>query len=97
AVTYNEPPVEVWIEYASSNENHYIMVRDNGIGIPRGDIESIFEPFYTGGSSQEHNGGKAGLGLPVANKYVQLHGGDITVTSEVGKGSTFTIRIPREV
>ena len=97
AATYNEPPVEVWIEYASSNENHYIMVRDNGIGIPRGDIESIFEPFYTGGSSQEHNGGKAGLGLPVANKYVQLHGGDITVTSEVGKGSTFTIRIPREV
>lgn len=97
AVKYNEPPGKVWIRYTRSNENHYIMVCDNGIGIPRDDIGSIFEPFYTGDAGQGREGNRAGLGLPTANKYIRLHGGDITVASEVGKGSTFTIRIPREV
>ncbi|KAF5082806.1 Adaptive-response sensory-kinase SasA [anaerobic digester metagenome] len=97
AVKYNEPPEKVWIRYTRSNENHYIMVCDNGIGIPEDVIKSIFEPFYIGDAEQACKGGSAGLGLSIANKYVQLHGGDITVTSKVGEGSTFTIRIPREV
>ncbi|WP_231476504.1 PAS domain-containing sensor histidine kinase [Methanoculleus sp. MH98A] len=97
AVKYNEPPEKVWIRYTRSNENHYIMVCDNGIGIPGDIIESIFEPFYIGDARQDREGGSTGLGLSIANKYVLLHGGDITVTSEVGEGSTFTIRIPREV
>ncbi|BBL69155.1 sensor histidine kinase [Methanoculleus chikugoensis] len=97
AVKYNEPPEKVWIRYTGSNENHYIMVCDNGIGIPGDIIESIFEPFYIGDARQACTEGSTGLGLSIANKYVKLHGGDITVTSEVGEGSTFTIRIPREV
>lgn len=98
AVKYNEPPEKVWIRYTRSNENHYIMVCDNGIGIPKNIIESIFEPFYIGGAGEQAcKGGSTGLGLSIADKYVRLHGGDITVTSEVGEGSTFTIRIPREV
>jgi PAS domain S-box-containing protein len=97
AVKYNEPPVNVWIRYTGSNENHHIMVCDNGIGIPRDIIKSIFEPFYIGDAKRASEGGSTGLGLTIANKYVRLHGGDITVTSEVGEGSTFTIRIPREV
>ncbi len=98
AVKYNEPPEKVWIRYAESNENHYIMVCDNGIGIPADIIESIFGPFYIGGAEKKNrNGGRTGLGLSIASKYVQLHGGEITVTSAVGEGSTFTIRIPREV
>ena len=98
AVKYNKPPENVWIRYAESNENHYIMVCDNGIGIPADIIRSIFGPFYIGGA--EKLGRKSGRicpGLSIANKYVQLHGGEITVTSVVGEGSTFTIRIPREV
>lgn len=97
AVKYNEPPEKVWIRYTGSNENHYIMVCDNGIGIPRDIIKSIFEPFYIGDARQACNEGSTGLGLSIANKYVKLHGGDITVMSEMGEGSTFTIRIPREV
>ncbi|WP_292517347.1 PAS domain-containing sensor histidine kinase [Methanoculleus sp.] len=98
AVKYNELPKKVWIRYAESNNNHYIMVCDNGIGIPGDIIGSIFRPFYTGGIEQQNRkSGKTGLGLAIANKYVQLHGGEITVTSVVGEGSTFTIRIPREV
>lgn len=98
AVKYNDPPEKVWIRYTRSNENHYIMVCDNGIGIPKNIIESIFEPFYIGGAGDPAcKGGSTGLGLSIADKYVRLHGGDITVTSEVGEGSTFTIRLPREV
>ena len=98
AVKYNEPPKNVWIRYAESNNNHYIMVCDNGIGIPADVIESIFGPFSTGNAGKLHRkSGKIGLGLMIARKYVRLHGGEITVTSVVGEGSTFTIRIPKEV
>ena len=98
AVKYNEPPKEVRIHYTESNRNHYIMVCDNGIGIPRDALESIFDPFYVGGADKlNRKGGQMGLGLAIANKYIQLHGGEITVTSVVNDGSTFTIRIPREV
>lgn len=98
AVKYNEPPEKVWIRYAGSNENHYIMVCDNGIGIPEDIVDAIFRPFYIGEAEKKgRKGGRTGLGLSIANKYVLLHGGEITVTSVVGEGSTFTIRIPREV
>jgi signal transduction histidine kinase len=98
AIKYNEPPEKVWIRYAGSNENHYIMVCDNGIGIPAETIGSIFRPFYIGNAEKQNSkGGRTGLGLSIANKYALLHGGEITVTSAVGEGSTFTIRIPREV
>ncbi len=98
AVKYNEPPKKIWIRYAESNKNHYIMVCDNGIGIPAGTIKSIFGPFYMGGAERlNRNVGRMGPGLSIADKYVRLHGGEITVTSVVGEGSTFTIRIPKEV
>ena len=98
AVKYSKPPENVWIRYVESNENHYIMVCDNGIGIPADIIRSIFGPFYIGGAEKlGRNSGRICPGLSIANKYVQLHGGEITVTSVVGEGSTFTIRIPREV
>jgi signal transduction histidine kinase len=74
------------------------MVRDNGIGIPADIITSIFGPFAIGSIGQPtRNGCSTGLALPIANKYIRLHGGEITVTSVVDEGSTFTIRIPREV
>ena len=98
AVKYNRPPKKVWIRYRGSNKNHYIMVCDNGIGIPSDRIESIFRPFYIGGAEKlNRKGGRIGLGLAIANKYVQLHGGEITVTSREGEGTTLTIRIPEEV
>jgi len=98
AVKHNEPPKKVWIRYAESNQNHYIMVRDNGIGIPADIIASIFGPFSIGSVGQPiRTDCHTGLTLPVANRYIRLHGGEITVTSVVGEGSTFTIRIPKEV
>ena len=98
AVRYNDPPKGVWIRYRESPENHYIMVCDNGRGIPKEKIRSIFDPFYIGDAcDQDKKGGGVGLSLSIANRYVRLHGGEITVASQVGEGSTFTIRIPKEV
>ncbi|MGB1885038.1 MAG: hybrid sensor histidine kinase/response regulator, partial [Gammaproteobacteria bacterium] len=71
-------------------ENDMVVVRftDQGIGIPNSDLAKIFDPWFT--SSTEG----AGLGLAVVHSVMQQHGGDITVKSEVGKGSVFTLRLP---
>jgi|GEM_PF-2826380 len=66
-----------------------ITVDDNGCGIPQSAISKIFEPFYT---SDEENG--TGLGLSIVQGIVHEHGGEITVMSVLGQGTTFTIRLP---
>ncbi|WP_435006252.1 ATP-binding protein [Tundrisphaera lichenicola] len=66
-----------------------VIVADNGTGIPPGEIEKIFEVFASTKGSRG-----TGLGLPVSQKIAREHGGQIAITSEVGKGSTFTIEIP---
>jgi two-component system, NtrC family, sensor kinase len=66
-----------------------ITVEDNGCGIPEEDLDKIFTLFVS------HKGGRGtGLGLPVSQKIVKEHGGEIRVTSQVGKGSQFTIELP---
>jgi signal transduction histidine kinase/CheY-like chemotaxis protein len=68
-------------------------VRDTGVGIATAELGSIFHPFY-----QTAHGARAsegtGLGLTIARQYAGLMGGELTVTSEVGKGSTFTLSLP---
>ncbi|MEQ8969130.1 MAG: PAS domain-containing sensor histidine kinase [Coleofasciculus sp. C1-SOL-03] len=68
------------------------QVRDQGIGIPAADIPHIFEPFHRGKNIDSIPG--SGLGLTVAKTCVNLHGGNISVTSELGVGTTFTVTIP---
>ncbi|MDR6159809.1 signal transduction histidine kinase [Chryseobacterium sp. SLBN-27] len=65
-----------------------ISVQDNGIGIPENIYERIFEPNFTSKNSG------MGLGLSMVRKMVEDYKGEITVKSEVGKGSTFTITLP---
>jgi PAS domain S-box-containing protein len=98
AVRYNNPPRRVWIAYASDDQNHYISVRDNGIGIGEKGLAAIFKPFYLAdGANLSRPTNRLGLGLAIAREYVRSHGGEITVQSTLGKGSTFTVRIPKEV
>lgn len=70
----------------------YVSVRDNGIGIPREYHEKIFESFVQV-KKNINDGVGSGLGLAIAKKIVELHGGDIWVESEEGKGSTFTFTL----
>ena len=66
-----------------------VIVADNGTGIPAGEVDKIFEVFASTKGSRG-----TGLGLPVSQKIVREHGGQIAITSEVGKGSTFTVELP---
>ena len=70
-----------------------IAVSDTGAGIPPDALESIFEEFQqVKGSDPQHKG--TGLGLPITKGFAELLGGSISVQSELGKGSTFTVRVP---
>jgi two-component system cell cycle sensor histidine kinase PleC len=71
-----------------------ISVRDTGVGIAPEDQPKIFEEFRQVGSDSTHKTEGTGLGLTLAKKFVELHGGKIWVESEVGKGSTFTFTLP---
>jgi len=70
-----------------------IAVSDTGTGIPADALGTIFEEFQqVAGSDPQHKG--TGLGLPITKGFSELLGGSISVESEVGKGSMFTVRIP---
>jgi signal transduction histidine kinase len=72
-----------------------LAVRDQGVGISRADQSNLFTPFFRADNSTTRAVGGTGLGLAIAKRLVELHGGDISVVSEPGKGSTFTVRLPR--
>jgi signal transduction histidine kinase len=69
-------------------------VRDTGIGIPPEKLESVFGEFSQADASTTRNYGGTGLGLAISRRFCRMLGGDLTVVSEPGSGSTFTIRIP---
>jgi PAS domain S-box-containing protein len=98
AITYSKPPRFITITYSSDQQDpcHRISVADNGIGIPDYALSSIFEPFQLVDAAKlSRQYGRIGISLSIARKIVQLHGGDITVRSTVGAGSTFTIYLPK--
>jgi signal transduction histidine kinase len=68
-------------------------VSDRGRGIPQDDQVHLFEDFHRGSNVEEVPG--TGLGLAVARRAAEIHGGSISVTSRVGEGSTFVVRLPR--
>ena len=78
--------VQTWQE----NGSVWIEVSDTGVGIPAKNLIKIFEPFFT----TKEAGKGTGLGLSITYEIVQKHKGEITVKSDVGKGTTFTVRIP---
>ncbi len=71
-----------------------IRVTDSGVGIPPEQLRLIFEPFYTTKEPDEHGHGGTGLGLSVCRQIIEQHNGRIRVESQLGKGSTFTVKLP---
>jgi hypothetical protein len=74
-----------------------MSVTDSGIGIPPEKIDHVFDEFSQADETTTRDYGGTGLGLPISRRFCQMMGGDITVESTVGTGSTFTIRLPLEV
>ncbi|HEY9829708.1 MAG TPA: PAS domain S-box protein [Stenomitos sp.] len=95
AVKYSPQGGEIELEIIRSPEGILFKVYDTGIGIPLSDQPHLFEAFHRGANVESIPG--SGLGLTVAKKCVELHGGRITFTSEVGVGTTFTVMIPIEI
>ncbi len=99
AIKYTDEGGSVWVSLTTTETMAVYTVEDTGIGIPSENLTQIFERFYrvdkarARGSGGTARGG-AGLGLAIANSIIEAHDGDITVESEVGVGSTFTVTIP---
>ena len=86
--TGGRPDAQVSLDLLQDNQSTQIKIQDNGIGIPKSQLKSIFSLF----ESTKGNRG-TGLGLPVSQKIIQEHGGDISVVSVVDQGTTFTIHL----
>ena len=71
-----------------------LRVADTGCGIPPDQLRLIFEPFYTTKQPDEHGHGGTGLGLSVCRQIIEQHQGRIRVESLVGRGATFTVKLP---
>jgi len=84
----------VSISYESDTRDK-ILVHDNGDGIPSQHLERLFERFYRVDRARSRDMGGTGLGLAIVKHLALLHHGEVTVTSELGKGSTFTIHLPK--
>ena len=93
AIKFNKPNGRVTISTGYDGKSVTVSVSDTGIGISKEDLPHVFERFYK--ADKARTGGGSGLGLAIAKHTVQAHGGDISVRSEEGKGSTFTFSLPR--
>jgi PAS domain S-box-containing protein len=80
--------------FQQEGERIIFEVRDSGIGMTPEQIDKLFQPFTQADTSTTRKYGGTGLGLAIAKQFCQMMGGDITVESELGKGSTFTIQLP---
>lgn len=82
------------VEVEAGNGTAVLRVTDNGEGIPSAELNRIFERFYRVDSARSRDTGGTGLGLAIVRHVAETHGGDATVQSELGTGSTFTVTLP---
>jgi signal transduction histidine kinase len=93
AVKYSRIGGSVIIEAKQQEENILISIEDNGVGIADEDLPNLFEDFYVGKSKTEGER-RSGVGLAITRRIIEAHDGFISVESDMGKGSTFTIHLP---
>ncbi|HEY7464422.1 MAG TPA: GAF domain-containing sensor histidine kinase [Candidatus Limnocylindria bacterium] len=93
ALKYSEASELVEIEVAAEDGEAVLRVRDRGIGIPEADIPLLFERFHRGANADDRRYRGLGLGLYICRQVAREHGGDITVSSRLGEGTTFTVRL----
>jgi signal transduction histidine kinase len=94
AVKYSGSSREIRVRAWHENDSVFVEVTDFGIGIPRDDQEKIFDRFHRVSTGLVHNVKGSGLGLSLVKHIVEAHGGTVTVSSEAGRGSTFTVKFP---
>jgi signal transduction histidine kinase len=93
AVKYSRISGSVFVEAREQDDQILIAVKDSGVGIAQEDLPNLFEDFYVGKSKTEGER-RSGVGLAITRRIIEAHDGSISVESELGKGSTFTIQLP---
>ncbi|MEO0855103.1 MAG: ATP-binding protein, partial [Cyanobacteria bacterium J06648_11] len=94
ALQHTPPGGQVSIQMKRLEREVVVTIADTGAGIPLADLHRIFDRFYRVDKNRSRHSGGSGLGLSIALAIAQAHGGSIRVKSQVGKGSTFAIRLP---
>lgn len=93
AYRYGRPDGHIQVSLTETGSEAVLTVADDGIGIAQEEQEKIFRRFYQADSSRTGQG--SGLGLSMVQEIARFHGGGVSLTSEVGKGSTFTVLIKK--
>ncbi len=94
AIKYSGESVDITLSAALDGDRVVLSVEDNGFGIPQSSLGQIFDKFYRVPTGERHDVKGFGLGLYYVKLIVEKHGGTIAVRSRVGKGTTFTIKLP---
>lgn len=93
AIKFSRPGSQIKVTSEEIDDQMVISVIDSGIGISKEDLPYIFEDFYTGKTGEKIEK-SSGLGLAIVNRIIEAHNGSVSVSSELGQGSTFTIKLP---
>jgi two-component system sensor histidine kinase/response regulator len=93
AIKYSRPASQIFVKAEKVGSEVVISITDTGPGISKEDLPFIFNDFYAGKAAPATERG-SGIGLAIARRIIEAHGGTISVESELGKGSTFVIRLP---
>jgi len=96
AVKYTPDGGHIHLSATSKGQDVVITVSDDGIGIPEKDLPNIFGKFVRASNATTKSMPGTGLGLYLAKNIIEMHGGSITIESELGKGTTFTVMIPKK-
>jgi signal transduction histidine kinase len=94
ALQYTPSGGKISLSLRKTRSEAWVAVEDTGIGIDPDHLPRVFDRFWRADRARSHRAGGAGLGLAIAQAIAQTHGGEITVTSQVGVGSCFQVRLP---
>ncbi len=94
AIRYTRADGTIIASVAADNGSVVLRVSDTGSGIPSKDLTRVFERFYRVDRARSRETGGTGLGLAIVRHVAENHGGTVSVTSELGRGSTFEVRLP---
>jgi two-component system, OmpR family, phosphate regulon sensor histidine kinase PhoR len=94
AIKFTPSGGTIGVQLVSKEKEALIHISDNGVGITEEDQAHIFERFYKADKSRNRRSGGSGLGLSIVKKILDMHHGSISVTSQLGEGTTFTVRLP---
>ncbi len=95
AIKYSDPGARVDVRVLDDADSVTVRVSDTGVGIPEEDLPNLFDRFYRVDKDRSRTTGGSGLGLAISKQIVEMHGGQLSVKSEVDAGSTFDVRLPK--